>query len=193
MKKGVLLPFMATWLLMGCGGPKEEPLKELASHSTKAVNASVQRGAYLVNAIGCADCHSPKVMNEHGPEADPARNLSGHPENEPLPPLFEKPFEGVILFNMHGTASKGPWGISFSANITPHETGIGNWTEEQFLLSIKKGKFKGLEGSRDLLPLMPWHFYRNFTDNDLKSMFGYLKTLQPVENVVPPAIPPPGV
>lgn len=48
--------------------------------------AKVERGRYLVATIGCADCHSPKVMGEHGPVFDPDRHLIGHPEGSNLPP-----------------------------------------------------------------------------------------------------------
>jgi hypothetical protein len=83
------------------------------------------------------------------------------------------------------TSCVGPWGISFAGNLTSDETGIGNWTEENFLRAIKKGKYKGLENSRPLLPPMPWFVYKNMSDEDLKSIFAYLKTVKAVENVVP--------
>lgn len=186
-------PILATMVVVGCNSPKENPPKEFASLPAKTTKVSEARGAYLVNSIGCADCHTPKIMTDHGVALDPNQNLSGHPANEGVPAAFNEGIEGVIMFNMHGTAQKGPWGVSFAANLTPDATGIGNWTEEQFLIAIKKGKFKGLEGSRTLLPLMPWEFYKNLTDDDLKSIFAYLKTLQPVNNLVPPPIPPTGV
>ncbi len=192
MEKSVLLPLLAAMILGACNGPKEKPAHELAALPAKAVTVSVQRGDYLVNTIGCADCHSPKIMTEHGPEPDPGRGLSGHPAGAELSPVFDGPFEGHIVMNMDGTAFKGPWGTSFSANLTPHETGIGTWTEEQFIRAIRKGKYKGLEGSRDLLPIMPWNFYKNLNDADLKSIFAYLKTLKPVDNVVRPPMPPAG-
>ncbi|WP_373018549.1 c-type cytochrome [Muriicola sp.] len=193
MKKRSMWPILAILAGVGCNSPKEAPPKDLALLTVKTDEVSVSRGAYLVNTIGCADCHSPKMMSDHGFVVDPARNLSGHPSDEGVPEAFNQGIEGVLLFNMHGTAQKGPWGVSFAANITPDETGIGSWTEEQFLTAIKKGKYKGLEGSRSLLPLMPWEYYRNLTDADIKSIFAYLKTVTPVDNVVPPPIPPAGV
>ena len=151
----------------------------------------IARGKYLVNAVGCDDCHSPKVMTEHGPEPDPARRLSGHNQNEPLPPLDKGAgTKGWVLFNMNLTAFVGPWGISYAANLTPDDTGIGAWTFDNFLTAIRKGKYKGLEGSRDLLPPMPWQMYRNLTDEDLKAIFTYLKSLPPVNNLVPAPKPP---
>jgi mono/diheme cytochrome c family protein len=145
----------------------------------------IARGKYLVTVAGCNDCHTPKVMTEHGPEPDPTRTLSGHDRTEALPPIEKNASKNWMLFNMNLTAFVGPWGLSYAANLTPDDTGIGAWTFENFLTAIRKGKYKGLEGSRDLLPPMPWQMYRNMTDEDLKAVFSYLKSLPPVNNIVP--------
>jgi cytochrome c553 len=150
----------------------------------------IKRGEYLVNTSACHDCHSPKVMTPLGPEPDPKRLLSGYPEDMPLPTINKEALHDWVLFNQHLTSAVGPWGVSFAANITSDETGIGNWTEAQFLTALKKGKYKGLEGSRSLLPPMPWPIYRNMSEDDLKAIFAYLKTTQPVRNIVPPPIAP---
>ena len=47
-----------------------------------------------------------------------------------------------------------------------------------------------MENGRDLLPPMPWPAFRNLSDYDLKSIFAYLRTIKPVDNVVPSPIPP---
>lgn len=150
----------------------------------------IKRGAYLVNTSACHDCHSPKVMTPNGPEPDPERLLSGYPANEPMPEIKVTALKDWVLFNQHLTSAVGPWGASFAANITSDETGIGNWTEEQFFTAIRKGKYKGLEGSRSLLPPMPWQVYRNMKDDDLKAIFAYLKSTKPVHNIVPAPIAP---
>jgi hypothetical protein len=164
------------------------------AQSTPEINLSqeqlISRGAYLVNTSGCNDCHSPKVMTPSGPEPDPERLLSGHPSFLPLPVVDPKAIKDWVLFNQHSTGIVGPWGASFAANITSDETGIGNWSEEQFFRAIRKGKFKGLDGGRTLLPPMPWQVYGNMTDTDLRAMFAYLKSTKPVHNIVPPPIPP---
>lgn len=148
--------------------------------------ARVSRGEYLVNAIGCDDCHSPKKLGPMGPEVIPELRLSGFPHNGQLPRVDTMTVKsGWVLFGPDFTNAVGEWGASFAANLTSDETGIGNWKEEQFLTAIKKGKYKGLEGSRDLLPPMPWFNYRNLSDEDLKSIFAYLKTVPPVDNVPP--------
>jgi hypothetical protein len=58
------------------------------------------------------------------------------------------------------------------------------------MLAIREGKSKGLANARNLLPPMPWQMYRNFTDDELKAIFAYLKTTKPVKNLVPPPLPP---
>jgi hypothetical protein len=95
-----------------------------------------------------------------------------------------------VLFNHNITAFVGPWGVSFAANLTSDETGIGNWTEAQFFKAIREGKYKGMDNTRPLLPPMPWNMYRNATDDDLRAIFTYLKSTAPVENRVPAPITP---
>jgi hypothetical protein len=93
--------------------------------------------------------------------------------------------KGFTMFSPDFTAAIGVWGASFAGNLTSDATGIGNWTEANFLRAIRHGKLKGLENSRPLLPPMPWQVYANMKDEDLKAIFAYLKTTKPVENVVP--------
>jgi len=145
----------------------------------------VARGKYLVNAMGCDDCHSPKRMGPQGPEIIPELRLSGHPHDAKLPPVDTTAVKNWALMAMDGTAMVGPWGASYSANITSDQTGIGAWSEAQFLKAIREGKLKGLDGTRPLLPPMPWFVYKNMNDKDLKAIFAFLKTVKPVENVVP--------
>jgi len=173
--------------LMSCS---ESSKNEIVQPTDLSQEQLIERGAYLVNTSACHDCHSPKVMTPKGPEPDPERLLSGYPANEPMPEVNTDMLNSWILFNQQLTSAVGPWGVSFAANITSDETGIGNWTEEQFLTAIRKGKYKGLEGSRPLLPPMPWQVYRNMIDQDLKAIFAYLKSTKPVHNIVPAPIAP---
>ena len=146
----------------------------------------VQRGSYLVNAIGCDDCHSPKKMGPNGPEVIPDLRFSGYPSERPLQKVDTNSVKnGWSMFGSDFTSTLGPWGISFAANISSDATGIGNWKEEQFFKAIREGKSKGLEGNRNLLPPMPWFVYRNFSDEDISAIFAYLKSTKPVKNLVP--------
>ena len=84
----------------------------------------------------------------------------------------------------------GPWGVSYTANLTPDSTGTLAWTEEQFIYALRNGVTKGLKGSRPMLPPMPWPEYKHMTDGELKAIFAYLRTIKPVNNLVPPPKPP---
>jgi hypothetical protein len=148
----------------------------------------IARGKYLVQTSGCHDCHTPKVMTPNGPELDTTRLLSGHPKDQPLGPVVKT--QDWILFNNTLTAAVGPWGVSYAANLTPDDTGTGNWKYEQFVTVIRKGKYKGLENSRMLLPPMPWQMFRSMKDEDLQAIFAYLKSLPKIDNLVPTPISP---
>jgi mono/diheme cytochrome c family protein len=146
----------------------------------------VKRGEYLVASIGCDDCHSPKQMGPKGPEVIQELRFSGYPANRALQkPDSNSLKQGWMLFGPDLTSSVGPWGVSFAANISSDATGIGNWTEHNFITAMRTGKMKGLENGRPMLPPMPWFNFRNLTDEDLKSIFAYLKSTPPVPNVVP--------
>jgi hypothetical protein len=151
----------------------------------------ISHGKYLVTIMGCNDCHSPKRMGEMGPEIIPELLLSGYPSDRPII-KFDSPLikEGFGMFYPDLTAAAGPWGISFAGNLTPDETGIGNWTEEQFKIALTKGKFKGLENGRMMLPPMPWLNFTEMKDEDIHAVFTYLKSINPVENVAPQPISP---
>jgi mono/diheme cytochrome c family protein len=151
----------------------------------------VERGRYLVSAIGCGACHTPKAMTPAGLKSDASRFLAGHPEGASLgPPPSLAPGPWVAVSAWDTTAWAGPWGVSYSANLTPDEnTGIGSWSEETFVRALRTGRHMGV--SRPILPPMPWGAFRNFSDEDLRSIYAYLKTVPPVRNRVPEPLPPP--
>jgi len=147
------------------------------------------RGKYLVSAMGCNDCHTPWKIGPNGPEPDMSRMLSGHPHDLKLdtPPASSGPWtsHGVAT----NTAFSGKWGISYAANLTPDvNTGLGIWTEEMFVKAIRTGKHFGV--SRPIMPPMPWFAFRNLNDDDLTSIYAYLRTVPPVKNLVPDYQPP---
>ncbi|HEY1022269.1 MAG TPA: c-type cytochrome [Flavisolibacter sp.] len=163
---------------------------EVTNRNSVVSNDSlIKKGAYLVNIMDCNECHSPKIMTSAGPEPDPERLLSGHPANLPFPTVDTADLQSFVLFHPMSTAAAGPWGVSFAANLTSDESGIGNWSEEQFIRAIRQGKQKGLESGRTLLPPMPWRNYAtHLKDEDLTAIFAYLKSTKPVQNVVPSPI-----
>lgn len=151
----------------------------------------VERGRYLVNFGGCNDCHTPKKMTERGPVDDESHRLSGHPAEAKLPPppvLANTPW---FASTAGLTAWSGPWGVTYATNLTPDEnTGIGIWTEEMFVKAMRTGKHMG--DGRPILPPMPWEGIAKLTDDDLKSVFAYLRSLPPISNRVPDPIAPAG-
>ena len=159
------------------------------SRATVAAQAgtttAVERGRYLVDAVGCHDCHTPKKMGPNGPEMDTTKLLAGYLPSEPLPappPVQQGPWIATGTWDL--TAWSGPWGVSYAINLTPdNETGLGHWTEDMFVQALKTGKHMGK--SRPILPPMPWQAFRNFSDSDLKAMFAYLRTVPAVSNRIP--------
>ena len=125
----------------------------------------VQYGKYLVTGGHCDACHTP--TDEKGN------------------PLEEMAFSG-------GQPLVGYWEggkklISVNAlNLTPDPAGISYFDEKIFIEVIRNGGFK----TRPLSNIMPWAFFRNLTDDDLKAIFAYLRTLKPVchhvDNTEPP-------
>jgi hypothetical protein len=153
--------------------------------------SQVKWGEHIVTISGCNDCHTPKKRSDHGPVLDSSLLLSGHPSQRPPIDINRKEIETKgLLLSSDLTEWVGPWGISYAANLSSDATGIGDWTEPQFMLAIREGKYKGLANSRTLLPPMPWINFRNMTDDELKAVFAYLKSTKPINNLVPLPLPP---
>ena len=188
------------WILLSSLGATLAAAIPAASASETAtarpVSAKVKRGQYLVDTSACHDCHTPLKMGPNGPERDMTRMLSGHPAAMVLPPAPKLP-PGPWIATMAATmtAWSGPWGTSFVANITPHkQTGIGQWTERNFIEAIRTGRHMGR--GRPILPPMPWDVFRKMNDADLSAIFAYLQSVPALDNKVPEPIlaaPPPEV
>jgi mono/diheme cytochrome c family protein len=166
-------------------------LTACSSSKTAAPTAPspVERGKYLVSVGGCNDCHTPMKMTPTGPAPDMDRLLSGHPAQFALPPAPPPSGPWMVAIAATGTSYAGPWGTSFTANLTPDKaTGIGAWTADNFISTIRNGKHMG--AGRDLLPPMPWQNYAQMTDEDLRAMFAYLGTIPAISNKVPEPLAP---
>lgn len=119
-------------------------------------------GKYLTRSALCADCHT--QIDDRG---------------TPLPGMD---FAGGMEFRDTGYTVR-------SANITPDaDTGIGAWTEQQFI-----DKFKGFETPSNATlsdaeqrqnTVMPYTAFAGMTREDLAAIYGYLRTLKPVTNRV---------
>jgi Cytochrome c len=181
------LTAIAISTLSGCA-PKNGGSPGVDSTNSASAMPTVERGKYLVTTTGCNDCHTPWTMGAQGPAPDMTKMLSGHPAGMVLmPPMLLPPWG--VAGSMTMTAWSGPWGVSFSANLTPDSaTGIGAWTQEQFVNAIKSGKHQGV--GRPILPPMPWNWFSQMTDADLGSMYLYLRTIPAISNQVPGPVSP---
>ncbi len=106
-----------------------------------------------------------------------------------LPP--PPPAAGIwgVRSSLTNTAWAGPWGVSFTANITSdEETGLGSWTEDMFLATVRTGRHQGK--GRQILPPMVIPALQAASDDDLKAIFRYLQSVKPIRNKVPSPIEP---
>jgi len=160
-----------------------------AAQSGTASKELVARGQYLVTTSACHDCHTPLTVGPNGPEPDFSRMLSGHPQDLEMPPPPAPVGPWTSAFSATNTAWAGPWGVSFTANLTPDpDTGLGRWTLRNFVDTIRSGRHMGR--GREILPPMPIPMYKNFTDDDLAAIFAFLQSIPPVSNRVPEPRPP---
>ena len=171
--------------------PEAEARKAAAGGSATPGKADqIRRGKYLVDIMGCHDCHTPMKLGPNGPEWDMTRALSGHPEQLAMPaaPVQQLPWLASMAMTM--TAWSGPWGTSFTRNLTPDkETGLGDWTVEEFIATMKTGRERGK--GRPVLPPMPVEVVSKLTDTDIRALFAYLQTVKPIKNRIPQPIDPP--
>jgi mono/diheme cytochrome c family protein len=135
---------------------------------TKSISApppgvTVDYGRYVTNNLAdCMDCHTPRSLTNGAFFLDSlgagGTIRYGADENAPL--------------------------LSYASNITPDkETGIGNWDEAQFLTAVTTGV---TPDSTVLVPHMPYAYFKSCTENDLKAIYLYLRTLPPIRRSTPP-------
>jgi hypothetical protein len=126
--------------------------------------------------------------------------LSGHPQQigSISPPSSAAELHGarggwLAASNATNTAFSGPWGTTYTANLTPDRlTGIGIWNEDQFVNALRTGTHWGAGPgkSRPIMPPMPWQGYGKMNDADMKTVWAYLRSIPPVSNQVPDYEPP---
>lgn len=175
--------------------PQEDAAKQQKAAAdfkkTNVYGSMEAYGGHLVTIMGCNDCHTPKKMGPHGPELDSTLLMSGHPAGMPAIQVDRKAMAGAgLIVTRDLTEWVGPWGVSYTANLTPDETGLASWTLDQFKIALRQGKYHGIQNGRMLLPPMPWDMIRHLSDDEMAAVFAYLKSLPPVSNLVPPPLPP---
>lgn len=168
------------------------PLASLSPVARAGDDARIQRGRYLVTVTGCHDCHTPLKMGPGGPEPDMTRMLSGHPEGSALPAAPRlPPGPWVATISATNTAWSGPWGVSYTANLTPDkDTGLGGWTFRDFSTTMRSGRHLGV--GRPILPPMPIPAYKHLSEADMEAMYRYLRSIPAIRNRVPAPLAPAG-
>jgi len=122
---------------------------------------TAEYGRYVTwHASGCAECHTPRFP-ESG-QLDRTRLMAG----------------GLFAFPEHGFTTTAP-------NLTPDEaTGIGRWTEDQFVTAVRTGT---RPDGTVMLPFMPWPAYAKWRDEDLRAVWLYLRSTTAASHGVPPS------
>jgi hypothetical protein len=136
--------------------------KKAEPHPKPPITDKLAYGAYMINAAGCAECHTQVNKGQIIPEL----KFSGGRE-------FPFPNGAVVR----------------SANLTPDkETGIGKWNEATFLALFKTyadSAYKAPSvGPNDFTSMMPWTMYGHMKTEDLSAIFAYLQTVKPIKNKV---------
>jgi mono/diheme cytochrome c family protein len=137
-------------------------LAVLMPGTSRADEAQVERGRYLVQIAGCSDCHTPGHFLG---QPDSSRFLGGSDVG------FEVPGVGIVY---------GP-------NLTPDPTGLGTWSADEIVTAIRTG---ATPDGRGLIPVMPWPNLSALNDEDAYAIAAYLQSLAPVANDVPGPVPP---
>lgn len=106
-------------------------------------------GEYLANIAHCMDCHSPRDE------------------------------KGVLHLENRGAGGqiiKGPWGESISRNLTPHPTGLKDFTDAQIIKSVRTGVDRS---GQPYKPPMAYDYYKTISDADMAALIAYLRSLKP--------------
>lgn len=140
------------------------PSDEAPALEQTVLNDEVAKGKYLLTIASCSDCHTPRD------KGTPIENmhLAGGYE-------FPTPDGGILR----------------SANITPEkETGIGNWTEDAFVQRFKQQEHPTAVAPGGPNTIMPWSMYAGMEEADLRAIYKYLQTVEPVKNRMERFTPP---
>ncbi len=180
----LLLIAAVSLIAMSC---RQKPATEVAYSPER-----LEMGQAIVEGWNCTFCHTPQIQGPGGNFiADLKRFMSGHPSDEEIPAVpdmvMTSPEWMEFLDNLGSTVWATDNLLVFSANLTPDdETGIGTWTETEFVETIRQGRHRGIE--RRIKYPMPWRELSEVSDEELLSVYEYLMSLEPVNNNVPASI-----
>lgn len=197
--KTLTVVLLSTLAIAACTTTKKEERAEMKESPQVAATATVKadqlkRGGFLVGIGACNDCHTPMKFDPSlgmpVPQMD--RMLSGHPAGAPDPEAQPGKTDQAVIGPTF-TSFKLPFGTVYAANLTPdNETGLGLWSEEEFVRALRTGKHRGAASGRPIMPPMPWmNVQANFSEDDLRAVYAYLRAIPPIKNAVPePNVPP---
>lgn len=150
--------FTAALVLGGCTGKYKRPL---TAEKVSSTAERLARGAYIVNqAASCGACHTPR---------EGASILGGERTDAFLA-------GGMVV-------TEAELGATLAIpNITPDvETGIGGWSDDEIMRAIRDGI---AQDGHLLIPMMPFTSYQYMSDEDLRSVVAFLRSVPPVKNKV---------
>ncbi len=129
------------------------PAEVKAAQETGAIQGTpVERGQYLVRVANCVGCHTAK---------------------DGTPFAGGKAFQTAYRF----------FGEIYSSNITPdRETGLGGWTEDDFIRAMRFGV---APGKKHLFPAFPYTSFTKLATIDIKAIYAYLRTIPAVHSIAP--------
>jgi len=136
-------------------------IPQKANLQTKpAESDSIAYGKYVTTAAGCVECHTKDKKGQI---------------------IAGLEFGGGREFNL-------PSGILRTTNISPDVTGIGSWTEEQFVKRFKQYQDTAYHTPTvkptEFNTIMPWTMYSQMKESDLKAIYIYLRTVKKQQNTV---------
>lgn len=181
----IAVVIIGTGLAAGCN-------KKADSVSEPTQVDQVALGEEIAVEWKCSYCHTPEIAGAEGAlMPDPERLYMGHPADEPLPEIpdmvMTSPEYMEFLDNLDTTVWATDNRIVFTANLTPDkETGIGSWTEKEFIATIRSGRHQGM--GKSLKYPMPWQELATLDDEELAALFVYLQSVKPINNKVPESI-----
>lgn len=163
MKTTLVLAVATVVTALSVGIASAQPLgvEEKAERASKSSKARIERGRYLVQVMDCMGCHATGAFVG---KTKPETWLAGSQEG------FEFPGFGVV----------------FPPNLTPHKTGLKDWSEEQIIAALRTGL---RPDGRVLAPIMPWPAYSRLTDDDARAIAAFLKVTPAVDHKVPGPTP----
>ena len=159
--KGKKLVFVAIGTILAVIAVSCAAVPPAMDITVERTDERIARGKYLAEGIGaCGACHTPGTFEGNVFVQDQGKYIAGG---------FMLEEEGL--------------GTIYAPNISQDmETGIGGWTDGEIIRAIREGVRK--DGSV-LFPVMPYPAYKDISDNDVKAIVAYLRTVKPISNKVP--------